>query len=86
MSQENIIYIGRKPVMILTFFGMGFASFIMYISQDILTFTFGFFLSWVFFSSDVWVIIISEEAPAEKRARYSYLIAVVKNKPHLKNR
>lgn len=69
--------IGRKPMMIITFFGMGFAAFIMHISNDLLTFTFGFLLSWVFFSSDMWVIIISEEAPADKRARYSYIIAVV---------
>ena len=67
--------LGRKPVMIFVFFGMGFASFILLISQNIIVFTIGFLLSWIFFSSDMWVIIISEEAPAEKRATYSYIIA-----------
>ncbi|MBN2157220.1 MAG: MFS transporter [Candidatus Lokiarchaeota archaeon] len=69
--------IGRKPMMIIVFFGMGFASLIMHISRNIYLFTFGFLLSWIFFSSDMWVIIVAEEAPAEKRARYSYLIATV---------
>jgi MFS family permease len=71
---------GRKPVMIIVFFGMGLASLIMHLSSfagSIGLFTFGFLLSWVFFSSDIWVIIVSEEAPAKKRARWSYLIAVV---------
>jgi len=68
---------GRKPMMIVVFFGMGFASFILLISHDIYVFTIGFLLSWIFFSSDLWVIIMSEEAPAEKRATYSYIIAVL---------
>jgi len=68
---------GRKPIMIVVFFGMGFASFILLISPNIMVFTIGFLLSWVFFSSDIWVIIISEEAPAEKRGTYSYIIAVL---------
>ncbi|MHA1720809.1 MAG: MFS transporter [Promethearchaeota archaeon] len=67
---------GRKPIMIVVFFGMGFASFILLIAHNVLVFTIGFLLSWVFFSSDIWVIIISEEAPAEKRATYSYIIAL----------
>lgn len=69
--------IGRKPMMIIVFFGMGFSAFIMHISHNVFLFTIGFLLSWIFFSSDIWVIIISEEAPADKRARYSYLVAVV---------
>ncbi len=68
---------GRKPMMIVVFFGMGFASFILLISPNIMIFTMGFLLSWVFFSSDLWVIIISEEAPANKRATYSYIIALL---------
>ncbi len=63
--------LGRKPVLIFVFFGMGFASFILLISPNIMVFTIGFLLSWIFFSSDMWVIIISEEAPAKKRGTYS---------------
>lgn len=69
--------VGRKPMMIIVFFGMGLASFILFLSNSILTFTIGFLFLWIFFSSDIWVIIISEEAPAEKRAIYSYIIAGV---------
>lgn len=69
--------VGRKPMMIVVFFGMGLASLIMHLSKGVVLFTVGFLLSWIFFSSDIWVIIVSEEAPAKKRGRYSYLIAVV---------
>ncbi|MCP4760534.1 MAG: MFS transporter [archaeon] len=67
--------VGRKPVMIFIFFGMGIASLILFFSQDIIQFTIGFFLLYVFFSSDMWIIIVSEEVPKEKRAKYIFLIS-----------
>jgi len=69
--------VGRKPIMIIVFFGMGFASFILFLAKSIFTFTLGFLFLWIFFSSDIWVIIISEEAPAKKRGIYTYIIAGV---------
>ncbi|MBT4092229.1 MAG: MFS transporter [Deltaproteobacteria bacterium] len=68
--------IGRKPMMIIVFLGMGVASLILFMSKTITGFALGFFLLWMFFSSDIWVIIVSEEAPREKRARYTYLVAL----------
>lgn len=69
--------VGRKPMMIIVFFGMGFASLMLFLSNSVVTFTLGFLLLWIFFSSDIWVIIVSEEAPAEKRGVYTYIIAGV---------
>jgi len=68
--------IGRKPMMIIVFLGMGVASLILFASKTVTGFAFGFFLLWMFFSSDIWVIIVSEEAPREKRARYTYLVSL----------
>lgn len=59
----------RKPMLITVFFGMGLSSLIMYLSQSTSQFIAGFFLLWVFFSSDIWVFVVSEESPKEKRAR-----------------
>ena len=67
---------GRKPMLITVFFGMGLSSLIMYLSQSTGQFIAGFFLLWVFFSSDIWVIVISEESPKQKRARYASLVIV----------
>jgi MFS family permease len=69
--------IGRKPMLILVFFGMGFSSFLMGISQTFSQFTFSLFLLFIFFSSDLWVIMLSEVAPKEKRATYLYLISFI---------
>lgn len=68
--------IGRKPMMIVVFLGMGIASMILFMSKSATGFALGFFLLWMFFSSDIWVIVVSEEAPREKRARYTYLVSV----------
>ncbi len=68
--------IGRKPMMIVVFLGMGISSMILFMSKTVTGFAFGFFLLWMFFSSDIWVIVVSEEAPREKRARYTYLVSV----------
>jgi len=67
--------VGRKPMMMVVFFGMGFASLILFMSKTVTGFTVGFFLLWMFFSSDIWVILMAEEAPKEKRARYTYLVS-----------
>lgn len=65
---------GRKPILIVAFFGMGLSMYLMSLSHQVLMFTFSLFLLYLFFSSDSWVILISEEAPKEKRAIYSYII------------
>ena len=63
-------------MMIVVFFGMGLASLIMQLAKGIVYLYCWFFLI-MDFLSDMWVIIVSEEAPAEKRGSFSYLIAVV---------
>jgi MFS family permease len=69
--------IGRKPMIILVFFGMGLGSYFLGISANLSQFTSSLFLMFIFFSSDVWVLIISEEAPKDKRARYSYIVMLI---------
>jgi MFS family permease len=69
--------IGRKPMMIVAFFGMGIASLSLFLAQTPVQFTIGFFFLWMFFSSDIWVIIVSEETPKETRGRYTYLISLI---------
>jgi MHS family alpha-ketoglutarate permease-like MFS transporter len=66
--------IGRKPIMIIVFFGMGFGTFLLGFSRTILFFTFSLLLMYIFFRSDIWVIMISEKAPPQSRARYSYIV------------
>lgn len=65
---------GRKPILIVAFFGMGLSMYLLSLSHQPLMFTFSLFLLYLFFSSDSWVILMSEEAPKEKRAIYSYII------------
>lgn len=69
--------VGRRPMLILVLFGMGLASLVMLLSRTIVQFGIGFFLLYVCFSSDIWIIILSEEAPENRRARYASLITVV---------
>jgi len=69
--------VGRKPMLILVLFGMGLSSMVMGLSRTIGQVGIGFFLLWVCFSSDIWIIIVSEEAPEDRRARYASLITVV---------
>ncbi|MCP4762458.1 MAG: MFS transporter [archaeon] len=68
--------IGRKPMIIVAFFGMGMSSWLLGLSESIGSYTFALFLMYLFFSSDIWVIVISEEAPTDKRAKYNAIIGV----------
>lgn len=69
--------IGRKPMLIIAFFGMGLSAFILSLSRTIVEYSFGLFILFIFFSSDIWVIYMSEEAPKERRARYSYIVMLI---------
>ncbi|MFX1571671.1 MAG: MFS transporter [Promethearchaeota archaeon] len=65
---------GRKKMLAVTVLGMAIASLGMFLSVNyIMYMVFIFFLSF-FFSSDVWLIYINEEAKPNKRAMYSNII------------
>ncbi|MBN2415390.1 MFS transporter [bacterium] len=73
-SQFFADVVGRKPMLILIFCGMGLASLVMCLAQSVIQFSAGFFLLWTCVSSDIWVIVVSEEAPEAKRGRYASLV------------
>lgn len=67
---------GRKILLSTTVFGMGFFSLLLMFSTDIIQYTIYLFLLYLFFSSDIWVIYINEESPADKRGRLTNLVLV----------
>ncbi|MHA1819294.1 MAG: MFS transporter [Promethearchaeota archaeon] len=69
--------VGRKPILITVFFGMALSLILLGTASTVPQFTFYMFLLFIFFSSDVWVVIVLEEAPPDKRAIYSYLISFI---------
>lgn len=69
--------IGRKALIIIVFFGMGLSMFFLNLTQTIEQYGYALFAMFIFFSSDLWVIVIAEEAPAHKRARYSYIVSAI---------
>ena len=69
--------IGRKLLIIIVFFGMGLSMFLLNLTQTIEQYGYALFAMFIFFSSDLWVIVIAEEAPPHKRARYSYIVSAI---------
>lgn len=69
--------IGRRLLVIIVFFGMGLSMFLLSQTQTIEQYGYALFAMFLFFSSDLWVILIAEQAPAERRARYSYIISSI---------
>lgn len=65
---------GRKTLLVTTTFGMGFASLLLALSFNMVTFTIFLFMVYMFFSSDMWLIYVNEESPAEKRAVYTNIV------------
>lgn len=67
---------GRKILLVLTVFGMGFSSLLIALSTDIVTYTIFLLTLYVFFSSDIWVIYINEESPPDKRAFWTNIVLI----------
>ena len=65
---------GRKIMLAFTCFGMGFASLMMILSTSFIMFIVFLFLLYLFFSSDIWMIYINEECPADKRATWANIV------------
>ena len=67
---------GRKVFLFITMFGMGVGSLIIAFSTTLTHFTLAFFLMYVFFSTDMFIIYISEEAPKEKRGIFINIVMI----------
>ncbi len=66
--------LGRRTMLFITTLGMGTAALFLALSQNIIQFTLFLFLTYLFFSADMWLIYMNEEAEPEKRARYTNLL------------
>ena len=69
--------LGRKFMLFITTLGMGISALLFSLSQDIIQFTIFLFLTYLFFSSDLWLIYINEESEPEKRAFNTNIIAAI---------
>lgn len=69
--------IGRKKMLAITALGMGLATLGMFLSISFPMYVFFLFLLSFFFSSDIWLIYINEEAKPNKRAIYSNLLLAI---------
>ena len=68
--------VGRKILLVVVVFGFGLSSLLLAFSTNIIEYTIYLFMLYVFFSSDIWLIYINEECPADKRAFYTNIILV----------
>jgi len=69
--------IGRKKMLAITVVGMALASLGMFLSINYIMYMAFVFFLYFFFSSDLWLIYINEEAKSTKRALYSNIILMV---------
>ncbi len=68
--------IGRKKMLFIVLFGMGFSAFLLGFSPSLEIYTLFLFLLYMFFSSDVWVLMMNEESPDNKRGLFTNLVLV----------
>ena len=68
--------IGRKWAIIISFVGMSISGSLMGFALTAEQFTLFFFFSFLFVSSDVWVIYVSEEVAPQKRGRVIFWITI----------
>jgi MFS family permease len=65
---------GRKILLAITVFGMAASSLLLATSTNIIQYTIYLFMLYIFFSSDIWTIYISEECPPEKRGQWNAFV------------
>lgn len=74
VNQSLCDKLGRKAMLVLTTLGMALSALLLTLSSNIWSYTFFLFLTYLFFSSDVWLIYVNEESAPEKRGAYSNLV------------
>ena len=65
---------GRKILLAITVFGMGISSLLLATATNLIQYTIYLFMLYIFFSSDIWTIYISEECPPEKRGQWNAFV------------
>ncbi|TFF83690.1 MAG: MFS transporter [Promethearchaeota archaeon] len=68
--------IGRKTLLLATVFGLTIGSIGIFLSRNIVEYTIFYFVIWTFGISDVWLMYINEEAPADKKGFWTNIILV----------
>ncbi len=68
--------VGRKFLLVLSVFGMAFASLGILFSRNIVEYTIFRLLLAIFVGSDMWLIYINEESPPEKKAFWTNIALV----------
>jgi MFS family permease len=76
-SQYLADKLGRKKMLAITVLGMSLATMGMFFSINYIMYQSFVFILYFFFSSDIWVIYINEEAESKRRAYYSNIIPLV---------
>jgi MFS family permease len=61
---------GRKPALIVTIIGMGISAVLIAFSQNFTMYMIGNILGGLFLTTDIQLMMITEESPIEKRSRY----------------
>ncbi|MCP4762941.1 MAG: MFS transporter [archaeon] len=65
---------GRKRFLFISLIGMGIGCIVMLFSNSILQYMFAYFLLYIFYGADIYTIYAGEEAPKEKRAKYTVAV------------
>ncbi|MHA1731952.1 MAG: MFS transporter [Promethearchaeota archaeon] len=76
-SQVLVDRVGRRKMLFVVFLGYGLSNLFLLFSTSVWEYTAGMFVLYTCFSSDVWTIMVSEEAPPERRGFYISLVLVV---------
>ncbi len=66
--------LGRKKMLGITTLGMGVSALLLALSINIWLYTIFLFCTYLFFSSDMWLLYANEESPAKKKAVYTNLL------------
>ncbi len=69
--------VGRRIMLFVTVLGMGLASLFIALSADLPQYTMSLFFLYVFFSSDIWTIYVSEESAESRRGFNLNFILVI---------
>ena len=65
---------GRKIMLTVTTLGMGVSALFLALSTNAIIYTIFLFSTYLFFSSDMWLIYANEESPSKKKAIYTNIL------------
>ncbi len=77
LNQYLLDKFGRKAMLVVTTLGMGISALLLALSVNIVMYTIFLFTTYIFFSSDIWMIYIAEESSSEKRGFFLNLFLAI---------